>query len=154
VTKTELRHALEECTATVLEKMFFVQPVDAGAPAFAGSDSDLICAVEFGGDPSGRLALRVSIGAARSIAADFLGEDEGAISGFQVGQVICELANIICGSVLSRIEGGTTFRLDSPRLLSTWKSSCADATVHSVVLETGVLAVEFSTERPVCPAGV
>jgi CheY-specific phosphatase CheX len=151
VTKTELACALAECTAAVLERMFFVQALEETAPAVPEADSDLICGVNFTGDPSGHLALRVSVEAARSIAADFLGEDEGGLSGFQVGQVVCELANIICGSVLSRIESGTTFRLDSPRLLSGWESFGSDAVVHSVTLDAGVLAVAFATERPVCP---
>jgi CheY-specific phosphatase CheX len=151
VTKTELECALAESTAAVLERMFFVQALDETAPAAPEADSDLICGVNFIGDPSGRLALRVSLGAARSMAADFLGEDEGGLSGFQVGQVVCELANIICGSVLSRIESGTTFQLDCPRLLSGWESFGGDAAVHSVALDAGVLAVVFATERPVCP---
>ena len=149
--KTELEFALAECTADVLEQMFFVQAREEAAPATPEADSDLICKMNFTGDPSGCLALRVSLGAARTIAADFLGEDEAGLSAFQVGQVVCELANIICGSVLSRMESGTTFRLDSPHLLSVWEKSGGDATVHSVPLDTGVLTVVFATERPVCP---
>lgn len=152
MTKTELGNALAECTAVVLEQMFFVRvPDEAATPGVSWADSDLICAVDFEGNPSGRLALRVSPEAARSIAADFLGEDEGSLSSCQVGQVVSELSNIICGSVLSRIESGTTFCLASPRLLSVWDSSGPEAVVHSVVLDAGVLTVVLAVERPVCP---
>lgn len=144
--------ALAECIAEVLEQMFFVQVLEKTAPAAPEADTDLICGVDFAGNPSGRLALRISLGASRSMAADFLGEDEGALSHLQAGQVVCELANIICGSVLSRIESGTTFQLDSPRLLPVWESSGRNAIAHSVILDAGVLRVEFSTERPLCPA--
>ena len=34
----------------------------------------------------------------------------------QIGQVVCELTNMLCGSVLSRIEKDTLFDLSSPRL--------------------------------------
>ena len=151
MTNTELEPALAECTAEVLEQMFFVQALEEAAPTTAEADTDVICRVDFTGDPSGCLALRVSVGAARTIAADFLGEDEAGLSAFQVGQVVCELANIICGSVLSRIESRTTFRLDSPHLLSIWEKPGGDATVHSVTLDAGVLKVVLATERPVCP---
>lgn len=153
MTKTELEYALAECTVAVLEQMFFVHALDAPALAVMAADSDLICGVDFAGDPSGHLALRLSQEAARSIAGDFLGEDEGVLSDFRVGQVVCELANIICGSVLSRIESGTTFRLDSPRLLPTWPGSGKNAVVHSAILDRGALTAEFSTERPVNPVG-
>jgi CheY-specific phosphatase CheX len=153
VSKTELENALANCTETVLEQMFFVHALQAAATAVTAADSDLICGVEFDGDPSGRLALRLDRGAARSIAADFLGEEEDRLSDSRIHQVVCELANIICGSVLSRIESGTTFRLDSPRLLPSWQGAAGNAVVHSVMLDTGALTVEFSTERPVCPLG-
>ena len=151
--KTELACALAECSAQVLEKMFFVQPSGEAAPPAPEADTDLIYGVDFTGDPSGHLALRVGVGAARTVAADFLGEDEGQLSDFQVGQVVGELANMICGSLLSRIESGTTFRLDSPKPLSAWKTAGGDAVVHSLILAAGVLTGECSTERPVCPMG-
>ena len=151
MTNTELKCALADCTAEVLEQMFFVHGLEGAAPATPEADSDLICGVDFAGEPSGSLTLRLSLGAARSIAADFLGEDAATLSAFQVGHVVLELSNIICGSVLSRIESDTTFRLESPRLLSEWKSPGAEAIVHSVILDTGVLTVELSPERPVCP---
>jgi len=149
-----LAGALAESTAEVLEKMFFVRATEESVPASGDVDGDLNCEVSFSGNPSGRLVLRVGLGAAHSMAADFLGDDEGALSEVRVSQVVCELANMICGSVLSRIESGTTFRLESPRLLSAWEASGPHTVTHSVVLGGGILTVEFSTERPVCPMSV
>lgn len=151
MTKTEIEHALAECAAQVLERMFFVCIHRENEPTASEVDSEWICEVGFAGEPSGHLGLGIGRKAASLIAADFLGEDQASLSGLQIGQVVCELANMVCGAVLSRIESGTTFRLDSPRLLPAWRSSGADAAVRLVIPEAGILNVIFSAERPVCP---
>jgi hypothetical protein len=149
VSETDLEHVLAQCTETVLEQMFFVRALTGSLPR---GGSELVSEVPFEGKPSGRLSLRVTTSAARSIAADFLGEDERVLSEQQVGEVICELANIICGSVLSRVESEATFRLHSPGLVSA-ATDCpvANSVVHSVSMDNGRLTVAFRSERPVCP---
>ena len=154
MTKTELECTLAKCTVEALEQMFFVYPVESVLPSSPEADSDVICSVDFAGEPSGRLILRIAVVAARSIAAGFLGEDECGLSEIQVGDVLCELTNIICGSILSRIESKATFHLDSPRLLTSDSQLSADAIVHSVCLDNGVLTVRFATERTKWPIGV
>ena len=62
-------------------------------------------------------------------AADFLGVDEGELTGHQVGEVVCELANMICGSVLSRMESAATFRIAPPKL-----ADCAEDRAQSAAL--------------------
>jgi CheY-specific phosphatase CheX len=141
------------CTAEVLEQMFFIRALAEGASEEAPPDSRLAAAVIFHGAPSGQLILQVTTAAARSIAADFLGEDEPVLSEQQVGEVICELANIICGSVLSHVESESTFHLDTPELQTGGVSveALKDAVIYQLSLENGRLDVAFQTEVPVCP---
>lgn len=135
-----LQLALAECTSEVLEQMFFARPVDDVAKA--NSSSQMTAEVNFDGEASGHLTLSASGQAARSIAADFLAEDEPALSERQVGEVLCELANIICGSVLTRMESSTHFHLDSPRLISErGRSMPRRAAVQSLKLWNGNLIV-------------
>jgi CheY-specific phosphatase CheX len=150
-----LERALTECTEEVLEQMFFAQPVEETVPpdsAQAGDPSHLSVDVGFTGEPSGRLLLRISKAAARSIAADFLAEDEAVLSEEQVAEVICELANIICGSVLTRIESRTSFRLGSPRLLfQVSEPEMRPSAVRSLDLWNGNITIAMTTEPELCP---
>src|SRR5271165_6215349 len=106
VTDTPLRQALAESLDEVLEKMFFVRSL--GELAGPASGPVTAAHLTFEGDPPGSLTLRMTPAAARSVAADFLGEEEAELSPKQIGEVVCELANMICGSVLSRVERNTT----------------------------------------------
>ena len=84
--------------------MFFIQRVRRtraphAAPARYHAPS------RFDGDLTGWLVYVCTDQAtASSVAGDFLGEDETALAERQVEEVVCELANMICGSVLSRVE--------------------------------------------------
>ncbi len=78
---------------------------------------------------------------ARTIAADFLALDAESLAPDQVEDVICELANMICGAALSRLESETSFRLGKPEILP---GGAAPRTVHaarSVDLGHGTLTV-------------
>ena len=110
---TCLADALHEAVEDVLEKMFFAEaaPMDAET----GPPEELVAArVDFEGSPSGRLNLRITVPAARALAADFLGEEASDLSPDATAEVIGELANMICGSLLSRVESDTAFRLSAP----------------------------------------
>jgi hypothetical protein len=51
------------------------------------------------------------------VGAGFLGREEAEVSDGQAGEVVCELANMICGSVLSRLESEETFQITHPELV-------------------------------------
>jgi hypothetical protein len=120
-------------------------------------DINVIARLTFEGDPPGCFTLRVTKSAACSIAADFLGAEESELSEREVSDVICELANMICGSVLSRVESNTTFRLASPRVLQEDAPAAAigppvpGSAVHVVEISGGVLVASIQTETPGCP---
>jgi CheY-specific phosphatase CheX len=154
--ETQIQRALRDSVQEVLEKMFFVEPVEEPPGEADSRDGELAVRVAFEGVPSGALTLRVASAAACQIAADFLGEDTSSLSPAQVEEVVCELANMICGSVLSRIESSATFRLASPRLLSADEGpnrrEAADRrAVHAVATGSGTLTASVETRDPVCP---
>lgn len=151
---TLLHSALQESVDEVLEKMFFVRSF--GDAQDTAGEQEFIARLSFVGEPSGWLVLCVTDQAARSVASDFLGEDDGDLSEHQIGEVICELANMICGSVLSRVERNASFHLAAPQLVPVG-SQCfgnpvvggeATATTHFVEIGNGRLKVLFQTERP------
>lgn len=97
----------------VLETMFFT--------GVMGETTDLpndpiTTRLDFRGTPSGSFGLSLSHDSSRQIAAGFLAEEEQDISQSQVNEVICELTNMLCGSILSRLETETSFDLSHPEL--------------------------------------
>jgi CheY-specific phosphatase CheX len=112
-----VRH-LQPAFTEVLETMFFTSVLDtcagAGVPAGAPAVSSRLT---FRGDPSGVFEIGITESAARSLASSFLGEDEQELSESKAGDVVCELANMLCGSVLSRIGGDFRFDLSHPEIV-------------------------------------
>lgn len=152
MTEPELHRALAEAIEETLEKMFFIpyleEPGDAASP-----QEEFAARLEFAGDPPGRLTLRIAAPLACSIAADFLGEDQLSSSERRVQEVICELANMICGSVLSRVENATDFRLGAPRLIPcAGISRTPGAIAHAVETSGGSIEAVLEMENLVCPA--
>jgi chemotaxis protein CheY-P-specific phosphatase CheC len=121
--------------------MFFADPVSA--PNIAIEDG-LRARLEFRGAPPGRFELLVSRTAAREIAANFLGLAPDEISDEQVGDVVREMTNMLCGSVLSQLECDSTFDLSAPRIVCDVPSEAglaSEAYRSAFELETGGLAL-------------
>jgi len=151
----DIRQALKEAIEDVLEKMFFVRMPGDGEEPPVVDGIELEAQLRFEGEPGGALALRITAEAARSIAADFLGTEENELDEQQIGEVVCELANMICGSLLSRLESEATFRLWSPEVVTTPAAETAEPegayqAVHAAPVGNGTLTVRVTTERPVC----
>jgi CheY-specific phosphatase CheX len=104
-----------EVTSEVLETMFFAT---AAAVECAHDAAAISAIVHFEGEPSGALQVSVSPTLARSIAAGFLGLEPDEVTAEADGQVSCELANMICGAILSRLHPDSQVALDSPRLVA------------------------------------
>ena len=107
----------------VLETMFFSSILDSGELDLRAAS--IAVRVPFEGESSGVQEIRISEPGARSLAASFLGEDEESLDREQVEQTACELANMICGAVVSKPEFGGCLVLGSPQLLSS-ANECAD----------------------------
>jgi CheY-specific phosphatase CheX len=140
--------ALRESVAQALEEMFFVYDIDEAEPGARASGPELIARVDFKGEPSGSLTLRAGLDSARSLAADFLGEEEHAVSAGQTADVFTELANIVCGAVLTRTESYCSFHLSPPRILSSPEGDLQPEhdVEYAVSLPNGPLAAFLKTE--------
>ena len=112
--RTDMQQIFLESVGEVLETMFFTGIVEEDSK----EESDLLVSAElaFHGSPSGRFGVRVPCSTGRQIASSFLGLDEGELSEAQIGDVVCELTNMVCGSVLSRVETGARFELMHPEV--------------------------------------
>lgn len=99
----------------VLETMFFEEVVATGENP--PGTADLVAArVGFRGSRSGTFRLWLPGPSAERLAAGFLGLDDAVEAAGRTGQVVSELANMVCGSVLSRLEAGSAFSLEAPAL--------------------------------------
>jgi len=145
VTGSALSVSLREAVDEVLETMFFVQ--NEGQAVEDRPIEELVASrVDFEGSPSGMLSLRITLQAAQGMAADFLGQESSELPPGRTTEVVSELANMICGAVLSRVESETTFRLSPPRTtIETGDvlTGCGDAIVCRVQLPDGALSVSF-----------
>ena len=101
-----------DAAGEVLESMFFTCVGSCGA---LQADEELLSAeLSFDGRAAGRFGIRLPLQSGRIIAANFLGME--AVSDAQAAEVICELTNMLCGSVLSRIEENARFELRHPQV--------------------------------------
>jgi len=147
VIETVLHEALRDSVDEVLEKMFFAETLGEASDARPEPD-DIAVEVPFEGELAGVMCLHLTAASAHEIAADFLGIDAAEISPTQVSEVACELANMICGSVLSRVESTVAFRLGVPRIVTSPEEPPAASSPHSpycVQLSKGRIAVCIAT---------
>jgi CheY-specific phosphatase CheX len=104
-------------TREVLDTMFFAtaEPVPCRHPE---SGADWIAAkVRFDGSPRGDLRVMLSRELAAIIASGFLGIELEEATDEKENQIACELANIICGAVLSRLHPDARVALDAPEVI-------------------------------------
>ena len=151
MTDTTIRTALSSAVADVLESMFFLEGLGEAAEPPAEAETVTVH-LTFDGDPPGCFQMRLARPAANAIAADFLGEDAGSLTAQQSTDVTLELANMICGAVLSRIESIATFRLGGPQIVAdgTGQHVPDEKTRYTVETGSGTLTVAIQMETPTC----
>jgi CheY-specific phosphatase CheX len=146
----DLHHLLHDSAAEVFETMIFACVGEEAEMSGEAASAAVSARLRFHGDLSGRFGVRMSRDTARKVAASFLGEEEDAVSGEQVGEVVCEVTNMVCGSMLSRLEGGGRFHLQPPEL-APWERA-ADAAgwnvCHTYGLEEGSLTAWLELDPP------
>jgi CheY-specific phosphatase CheX len=147
MTDTSIHQALRESVVEVLEKMFFIEAITDPPPEAAAQSRAVLVALAFDGDPPGVFRMSLARAAATRIAADFLGEDPDSLTGPQVEEVAKELANMICGAVLSRIENRVTFRLSAPDLIG---QGAIPGTICTVETGSGMLIAGIDMETSTC----
>jgi hypothetical protein len=100
-------------------------------------------------EPRGHLDLEVSRDAAQLIASNFLAAG-GSVPSYRVDDVLCELANVICGNVMSRLASDQGFSLLSPELTPRRQEGWPGARVFEerLELERGWLTLRFGLVHP------
>lgn len=144
----EMEHLLAAAVEEVLETMFFSEATGSCEPEACASGFE--ARVAFRGEKSGFVSVRISKASARSLAASFLGESEDSLDDSRVEQVVCELANIFCGSIVTRMESHGSFDLGTPQLLShSDQQESADAGIQqSFAIERGTLTLSLVSSQP------
>jgi len=110
----ELEDLLGVAAEEVLETMFYTGIFGPGTEAPDGPY--LSAGVSFRGSRSGALDVSAPQSTATALAAAFLGESVESVPAEQVPTVIGELANVLCGVVLGRVEEGGNFAIAPPRI--------------------------------------
>ena len=144
VRSDQLQQIFIESASEVLETMFFVGALgESSEPPVA---ADLVSAeLIFNGAPSGRFGVQMPPLTAKLIASNFLGKEAEDITEAEPGQVTGELANMICGSVLSRVEASARFELLHPVILPPGQGSPHPGAINSILeLEEGVMVLWMS----------
>jgi CheY-specific phosphatase CheX len=151
LTEHSIHQALRDAVLEVLEKMFFIEPADQPLDPSAPAGPAVHVEMNFEGDPPGRFRMSLANPAAALIAADFLGENIDSVTAHQVDEVSKELANMICGAVLSRVESSASFRLSAPGLLDRDALPPAfPGTVCAVETGSGILTAGIAMENREC----
>lgn len=133
--------AVRGVTSEVLATMFFEEAVPA-ACGHAWLSSAVSAHLSFDGSHCGEFLLSVSPDTARSIASGFLGLDPEEMAAAQTGEVILELANILCGTLISALWPESSLSLGTPELAAS-EHSFAEAMHCCFNLPDGIVAVSL-----------
>jgi CheY-specific phosphatase CheX len=127
--------------AGVLETMFFEEAV-ATTCGHGWLSTAVSAHLTFEGSHRGEFLFSISPDTARSIASGFLGLDPEEMTGTQLGDVILELANILCGALMSTLWPESALSLGSPEAVSA-EHSFPEAMHCCFSLPNGMVAVSI-----------
>jgi CheY-specific phosphatase CheX len=112
----ELKPFMESAVAEVLESMCFISSEGEATDEQGGDRPDWIRGeLKFAGVPGGTFGIAVPPSTAALMAANFLGEDEVDLTDEQTVEVVCELTNMVCGTLLAQMDSRQAFTLSTPR---------------------------------------
>jgi CheY-specific phosphatase CheX len=106
---------LDEAVAEVLESMCFMTAESVAVKEEEGApDTWVRYRLEFRGPGQGRFGVRAPLPTARLIACNLLGTEPEELTEAQASESMGEIANMVCGSLLSRLEKEQAFDLSHP----------------------------------------
>lgn len=128
----------------VLGTMFFSDAVPV-ACQHSGESAWIAARVRFSGAPAGEMCLMLSANLAAVFAAGFLGIHESEVTAEAGGQVVRELANMVCGAILSRLHPDSLVALSAPELAPVDFERRGG--IHQCfAIPEGTLAIELSSD--------
>jgi CheY-specific phosphatase CheX len=154
---SELAGIIPECCSEVFDAMYFtsvlgVVSAESVLDVPPETNGALTFGLRFAGNISGRFGLQVEHAAARTLAANFLGETDSDISSSEVSEVIGELTNMLCGAVMSRLEGENSFALSHPEPGASMPTGAGDMLVSMLETESGIITIWILIEGNSCPS--
>jgi CheY-specific phosphatase CheX len=152
---SDLAGLIPECCSEVLDAMYFTTllgsvPLDTVPECLPDADATHAFSLSFVGDISGRFGLHLEQPTARTLAANFLGEADAGVSSAEVSEVVGELANMLCGSLMSRVEGEHSFALSHPESGLLARSDDCDLIVSLLETDSGIITIWILIERSPC----
>jgi len=156
---SDFTRLVPDCCSEVLDAMYFTTVngeipldwVDPEAPVQTEPPVTLSYSLHFAGDISGNFGLSIEQESAHSLAANFLGEEVGDISSKEIHEVIGELANMFCGSVMSKVEGENKFVLSHPEEIGAVPNvGDGDILISKLDTDGGVITVWVAVEGKPC----
>lgn len=132
---------LQAATGEVLSTMFFAEVEPLSGPVAAGGER-LGVTLPFHGAATGQLRLTIDQPVAERLAANFYGADSTLP---EARNVLAELANMVCGTLLSRLDTGAIFCLGEPQAMEA-TAPLASETALLLRVEEGLLALQFEIE--------
>ena len=134
----DVDRALSKCAGRVLETMCYSDPLPI--TGLEEGQSLLHAELHFHGTYSGVFHLDITEDAGKSLASTFLGSDDD-LQEDQLGSVICELTNMICGSMLSTLDAQADIHLDAPTLVGEDAPRTGEVLSRAFEIDNGQMAV-------------
>jgi CheY-specific phosphatase CheX len=145
---SEWDERLAAAAGQVLETMFFTAIHGPAEAAGSIAAARVAAHLTFAGTTCGALTVSVSESSVRALAANFLAmEQEDPIPASQIGCIVCELTNMICGSLLSRVKTEQHIRLSSPELWPEDAALPAEPPSQSLDLGDGTIDLWLAVEE-------
>ena len=146
--KETLISAMRGSISNVLETMFFLPVEVADGALFEGwwspeTDSLIVTELDFEGGVSGAFFFFIPRRLGPSLAASFMGEDEGAISDEYISGTAKELINMIAGDTFALWDDEAVFDLGIPKQVDFAEAEKA----HSEAAEAVFLGVSTLDDR-------
>lgn len=153
--RKDVERELTAAAIEVLETMFFasLEKLEAGA-VFDGTAGRIGAALSFHGACKGSLSISLDRKAAHELTASFFGENVTADDGLgeatlgpdDDAAVMAEIANMVCGAMLSRLERKAIFALGTPTPLAPGAEPIGWIE-KDMALNDSILRLAFSLDR-------
>jgi len=137
-----LRQRAVEAAVEVLDTMFFELPADRPEDCDSPRPEDLCALTTFTGTAEGCFAVALEAHSLNRLSASFLGADEDEITEGLGSHVLCELANMLCGATLSRVDPNSHIVISTPRVGSS--SEVSSSPWVRFPMECGSLAISLT----------
>ncbi len=139
---------MEDALAEVLESMCFIAPEEQMYLQPAAGTEWVRRRLDFQGPQRGSFGISVPLATARLAASNFLGENLDQVKDAEAGEVIGEIANMACGTLLGQLNLKQPFDLSLPEIDHAWADPSASTKriSQTFAIEDGVLVAWLEIE--------